>query len=64
MKEQGLIVWMAMAIMVKTRLWLGAVISVHTDMALITQLMQKVRASAMIGEILICTDGLVSYIKV
>jgi len=62
-KQQGLIVWVAMAIMVETRLWLGAVLSVHRDMALISQLMQKVRASAIVAEILICTDGLVSYIK-
>ena len=62
-KEQGQIVWMAMAIMVSTRLWLGGVISQHRDMALISQLMQKVRTCALIGKILVCTDGLVSYIK-
>lgn len=62
-KEQGLIVWMAMAIMVSTRLWLGGVISPHRDMALISALMQKVRAGALLGKVLVCVDGLVSYIK-
>lgn len=62
-KEQGQIVWMAMAIMVSSRLWLGGVISQHRDMALISQLMQKVRACALVGKILVCVDGLVSYIK-
>jgi transposase-like protein len=32
-KAQGHIVWMAMAVMVQTRLWLGGVISVHRDLA-------------------------------
>jgi len=62
-KEQGQIVWMAMAIMVSSRLWLGGVISQHRDMALISELMQKVRACSLHGKILVCTDGLVSYIK-
>ena len=60
-KEQGQIVWMAMAIMVSTRLWLGGVISPHRDMTLISQLMRKVRACAVFSKILVCTDGLVSY---
>lgn len=62
-KEQGLIVWMAMAIMVSSRLWLGGVISPHRDMALIKALMQKVRACSSFGKILVCVDGLVSYIR-
>lgn len=62
-KEQGQIVWMAMAMMVSSRLWLGGVISPHRDMALIAGLMQKVRACAVLGKILVCTDGLVSYIR-
>jgi transposase-like protein len=62
-KEQGQIVWMAMAIMVSSRLWLGGVISPHRDMALISALMQKVRACALFGKILVCPDGLVSYIR-
>jgi transposase-like protein len=62
-KEQGQIVWMAMAIMVSTRLWLAGVISSHRDMALIEALMEKVRACALFGKILVCTDGLVSYIR-
>ncbi len=62
-KPQGIIVWMAMGIMVQTRLWLGGVISKNRDMALISELMRKIRACAKAGEILICVDGLVSYIR-
>ena len=62
-KQQGAIVWMAMGIMVQTRLWLAGVISKNRDMALISELMRKIRSCAKTGEILICVDGLVSYIR-
>lgn len=63
-KAQGQVVWMAMAVMVSTRLWLGGVISVQRDLALVTALMEKVRActSALTEAILFCTDGLRSYV--
>jgi len=55
-------VWMAMALAVPTRLWLGGVISPRRDRALITALVQKVRACARSLAILVCVDGLASYI--
>jgi transposase-like protein len=46
-KIQGGILWMAMAMQVQTRLWLGGVLSTARDMNLIVTLMQKVRHSAL-----------------
>jgi hypothetical protein len=54
--------WMAMALAVPTRLWLGGVISPRRDRALITALVQKVRACARSLAILVCVDGLASYV--
>jgi len=63
-KLQGHIVWMAMALMVSTRLWLGGVVASSRDRTLITNLVEKVRASAsaLCRGILFCTDGLKAYI--
>src|SRR3972149_134885 len=55
-------VWMAMAMAVPSRLWLGGVISVHRDLALITNLVQMVRTCALSLVILVCVDGLASYV--
>jgi transposase-like protein len=62
-KVQGAIIWMALAIQVSTRLWLGGEISEHRDSALIERLISRVKrcASALGGAILFCTDGLASY---
>ena len=62
-KVQGDIVWMAMALQVSTRLWLGGVLSACRDTALITALMQKVRACALCRPLLFCIDGCHAYIK-
>ena len=62
-KKQGAIVWMAMAMMVKTRLWLGGEVSEHRDMTLIRRLIKRVRACALHGPLLFCTDGLSSDIR-
>ena len=62
-KKQGGIVWMALAIMVKTRLWLGGEISEQRDMPLIRRLIERVRRCAARRPLLVCTDGLVSYIR-
>ena len=43
-KLVGKRLWMAMALAVPSRLWLGGVISPHRDRALITELVQEVRA--------------------
>lgn len=61
-KLVGFRVWMAMAIAVPCRLWLGGIISPHRDLALITSLAQMVRACAKSLAILVCVDGLVSYV--
>src|SRR5438093_6828891 len=62
-KKQGGIVWMALAIMVKTRLWLGGEVSAQRDMPLIRRLIERVRRCAAHRPLLVCTDGLVSYIR-
>jgi transposase-like protein len=62
-KKQGGIVWMALAMMVKTRLWLGGEVSEQRDMPLIRRLIERVRRCAAHRPLLICTDGLVSYIR-
>jgi hypothetical protein len=45
-KMVGKRIWMAMVLVVPARLWLGGVISPHCDRALITRLVQMVRACA------------------
>src|SRR5213594_4942560 len=62
-KKQGGIVWMAMAMMVKTRLWLGGEVSEHRDMTLNRRLIERVRRCAAHQPLLVCTDGLCSYIR-
>ncbi len=64
-KQQGRISWMALALMVSTRLWLGGAVSLSRDATLITHLVEKVRAcaSALSTGLLFCTDGLKSYIS-
>jgi len=62
-KKQGGIVWMALAMMVKTRLWLGGEISEQRDMPLIRRLIERVRRCAARRPLLVCTDGLSSYIR-
>src|SRR5207249_1787354 len=62
-KTQGGIVWMALAMMVKTRLWLAGEVSEQRDMTLIRRLIERVRACALHRPLLLCTDGLCSYIR-
>lgn len=62
-KTQGGIVWMALAMMVKTRLWLGGEVSEQRDMSLIRRLIERVKRCAACRPLLVCTDGLVSYIR-
>ncbi|MCB9140290.1 MAG: IS1 family transposase [Caldilineaceae bacterium] len=61
-KMKGHSVWMAMAIMVSTRLWLGGVISEHRDKRLIDELAAKVRKVALCRPLLLAADGLSTYI--
>jgi transposase-like protein len=62
-KTQGGIVWMALAMMVRTRLWLAGEVSVPRDMPLIRRLIARVRRCAAHRPLLFCTDGLCSYIR-
>lgn len=61
-KCQGRIAWLAMALQVPTRLWLGGVVSVCRDGQLITRLMEQVRRCALYRPLLMCVDGFASYI--
>src|SRR6266566_9840412 len=62
-KKQGSIVWMALAMMVKTRLGLGGTVSAQRDMTLIRRLIERVRRCAAHRPLLLCTDGLCSSIR-
>lgn len=63
-KVQGAIVWLAMAVQVSTRLWLGGVVGSQRSMALITALIQQVRRCALCRPLLFCVDGLRAYVQV
>jgi transposase-like protein len=54
--------WMAMAMAVPSRLWLGGVVSARRDLDLITTVVQMVRCAAKSMALLVCVDGLVSYV--
>lgn len=62
-KIQGGIAWLAMALQVSTRLWLGGVVSACRDGNLITHLIEQVRRCALYRPILFCVDGLVAYVS-
>jgi transposase-like protein len=62
-KTQGGIVWMALAMMVSTRLWLAGEVSEQRDMPLIRRVMERVRNCALPRPMLFGTDGLCSYIR-
>jgi len=55
-------VWQAMAMAVPSRLWLGGVLSPHRDKALIRTLAVQIRACALTTTVLVCVDGLSSYV--
>lgn len=61
-KMVGKKVWMAMAMAVPSRLWLAGAISPSRDMPLITRLVEGVRRCALHLGILVCVDGLASYV--
>jgi transposase-like protein len=62
-KKQGGIVWMALARMVKPRLWLGGEVSEQRDLSLIRRLIERVKRCAARRPLLVCPDGLVSSIR-
>lgn len=62
-KAQGVIMWLAMAIQVETRLWLGAEMGERRDKQLLKALLQHVRASALCRPLLLCVDGFSAYVQ-
>ncbi len=61
-KVQKKILWLAMALQVSTRLWLGGVVGECRDESLLIQLMQHIRASALCRPLLFCVDGWRAYL--
>src|SRR5271157_4925156 len=63
-KMRGAVVWVALAMMVSTRLWIAGEVSKKRDSDLIDRLMSKVRrCSLAMTALLICTDGFAAYPK-
>ena len=59
----GGVLWLASALAVPSRLWLGGVVGAARDGAPIRALLERVRACGPVGAALLCTDGLASYPK-
>ena len=57
-------IWMAMAMMVSTRLWLGGAVSPNRDTSLLQQMARQVRRIALCRPLLIAVDGLNTYLSV
>lgn len=63
-KGRKLIIWIALAMDVTTRLWLAGVVSRHRDRTLTDRLFQQVRACCQcVQGLLVCTDGFAAYPK-
>ena len=62
-KTQSGWLWMALAMMVSTRLWLGGAVSAKRNLALITELVAQIRSAALCRKLLLSVDGLQSYVK-
>ena len=61
-KIQGAILWLAMALQVSTRLWLGGALGEQRNFPLIVSLLQKVRRCALCRPLLFCSDGFKAYV--
>ena len=63
-KMRRIVVWVALAMMVSTRLWIAGEVSKKRDTDLIDRLMEQVRRCCLaMTAILICTDGFAAYPK-
>jgi transposase-like protein len=62
-KGQGKVVWLAMAIMVSTRLWLGGVVGRRRDENLILSMVQIIYTCSLARPLLICVDGFIAYVQ-
>jgi transposase-like protein/IS1 family transposase len=61
-KGYKMIPWMALALMVSTRLWLGGVVSLRRDRKLADALLRMVKACGQpLGTVLVLTDGWSAY---
>ena len=59
-KTPGGLVWMALALMVSTRLWLAGAVRPPRDLALRRRLIERVHRCARHRPLLVCPDGLCS----
>ena len=57
------VLWMAMALCVPFRLWLGGLVSAHRDRSLIEALAKMVKSCARFAPILLVSDGLRAYVR-
>jgi transposase-like protein len=62
-KAVGGILWLACALEVRSRLWLGGVVSESRDRGLIRCVLMRVRECGSVSKVLLVTDGLASYAK-
>jgi transposase-like protein len=62
-KQQGGMVWRAMAMRGQTRLWLGGAVSAQRDLPRIRRVIQRVRRWAAHRPLLVCPEGLVSSLR-
>jgi len=63
-KGRKMIIWIALAMDISSRLWLAGAVSQHRDRALIDRLFQQVRACChLVQSLLVCTDGFAAYPK-
>ena len=61
-KGRQMTVWMGLAMMVSTRLWLAGAVSLTRDTGLADRLLRQVRRCALaLGPLLVCTDGWAAY---
>ena len=61
-KRQGGCCWMALALMVPTRLWLGGVVAEKRDKRLIQALVDQIKAIALCRPLLLAVDGFAAYV--
>jgi transposase-like protein/IS1 family transposase len=63
-KGRKMIIWIALAMDITTRLWMAGAVSQHRDHKLIDLLFQRVRACCQLVQfLLVCTDGFAAYPK-
>jgi transposase-like protein len=60
-KKQGGMVWVALAMMVRTRVWRAGELSAHRDMTLMRRLIERVRRGAAPRPLWVWIDGLSAY---